>query len=117
MVPSPGPHDVAAPGDDGRVPGRATSCFWGDRLASGFAYLSGPVYFIPLFVPLCIFIATVLLRLWRRHRWLADRARAAVLVVATVPFLYDKSKMNHNISAAQVPWKEAAATVARRARW
>jgi hypothetical protein len=30
-------------------------------------------------------------------------------VVATVPFLYDKVHMNHNISAAQVPWKEAEA--------
>ena len=82
--------------------------FWGNRLASGFAYLSGPVYFVPLFVPLCIFVATVLLRLWRRHRWWLV-ALCCVLVVATVPFLYDKSKMNHNISAAQVPWKEAAA--------
>ena len=81
--------------------------FWGNRLASGFAYLSGPVYFLPLFVPLCIFVATALLRLWRRHRgWLV--ALCCMLVVATVPFLYDKAQMNHNISAAQVPWREAA---------
>jgi hypothetical protein len=80
--------------------------FWGNRLASGFAYLSGPVYLIPLFVPLCIFVATVLIKLWRRSRWWLV-ALSCVLVVATVPFLYDKSRMNHNISAAQVPWKEA----------
>ena len=83
--------------------------FWGNRLASGFAYLSGPVYFMPLFVPLCIFLATALV---------ADSGAATaggwsrsccVLVVATVPFLYDKARMNHNISAAQEPWKEASA--------
>jgi hypothetical protein len=82
--------------------------FWGNRLASGFAYLSGPVYFLPMFVPLCILVATALLRLWRRRRgWLI--VLCGVLVVATVPFLYDKSQMNHNISAAQVPWKDSAA--------
>jgi hypothetical protein len=84
--------------------------FWGNRLASGFAFLSGPIYFIPLFVPLCIFIATALLRLWHRRRGLLI-ALCCVLVVATVPFLYDKMKMNHNISAAQVPWREAAAKI------
>jgi hypothetical protein len=82
--------------------------FWGNRLASGFAYLSGPVYFLPLFVPLCIFAATVLLRLWERRRGLLI-ALACIIVVATVPFLYDKSQMNHNISAAQVPWRDAEA--------
>lgn len=82
--------------------------FWGDRLASGFAYLSGPVYFLPMFVPLCIFVATVLLRMWRRS-WGWTIALCCALVVATAPFLYDKIQMNHNISAAQVPWKQAEA--------
>jgi len=81
--------------------------FWGNRLASGFAYLSGPVYFLPMFVPLCILVATALLRLWRRRRgWCI--ALCCVLALATVPFLYDKSRMNHNISAAQEPWKESS---------
>jgi hypothetical protein len=84
--------------------------FWGNRLASGFAYLSGPVYFLPMFVPLCILVATTLLRLWRRRRGLLI-ALCCVLALATVPFLYDKSRMNHNISAAQVPWKDADARV------
>ncbi len=82
--------------------------FWGNRLASGFAYLSGPVYFLPLYLPLCIFVATVLLRMWHRRRGLLV-ALCCVMVLATVPFLYDKSHMNHNISDAQVPWKEAEA--------
>ena len=36
--------------------------FWGSRLASHFAFLSGPVYLVPLFVPLCVFVATALSR-------------------------------------------------------
>jgi len=80
--------------------------FWGNRLASGFAFLSGPVYFIPLFVPLCLFIATALIALWRRRR-AALVVLLCVFVVATVPFLYDKSRMNHTISAAQEPWRHA----------
>ena len=80
--------------------------FWGNRLASGFAFLSGPVYFIPLFVPLCLFIATALIALWRRRR-VALVVLVAVLVVATVPFLYDKSAMNRRISLAQEPWQGA----------
>jgi hypothetical protein len=84
--------------------------FWGNRLASGFAYLSGPVYFVPLFVPLCIFTATVLLRLWRHRRGLLVGLVCA-LVLATIPFLYDKAQMNHNLSAAQVPWRDAVAEI------
>jgi hypothetical protein len=78
--------------------------FWGNRLSSGFAFLSGPLYFIPLFVPLCIFIATALLALWHRRRGLLV-GLLCVMAVATAPFLYDKSAMNHRISAAQAPWE------------
>ena len=105
LVPS---HATAPPGSSSR----SWSCsrpgyfvFWGNRLASGFAFLSGPVYFLPLFVSLS-----------RLHRHRAAGAVAStgarplivvlcVVVVATVPFLYDKSAMNRRISAAQEPWR------------
>jgi hypothetical protein len=80
--------------------------FWGNRLASRFAFLSGPVYFLPLFVPLCVFIATALLAMARRRRALLV-VFVLVIAVATVPFLYDKSAMNHRLSAAQEPWRHA----------
>jgi len=84
--------------------------FWGNRLASGFADLSGPVYFVPLFVPVCILIATALLRLWARRRgWLIGLC--CVLVVATAPFLYDKAATNRRISLAQEPWRNATASL------
>jgi 4-amino-4-deoxy-L-arabinose transferase-like glycosyltransferase len=84
--------------------------FWGNRLASGFAFLSGPVYFIPLFVPLSVFIAAALIALWRRRPGLLV-ALVVVLVLATLPFLYDKSAMNHRLSAAQEPWRASSANV------
>jgi len=87
--------------------------FWGNRLASGFADLSGPVYFVPLFVPVCIFIATALLRLWARRRGLLI-ALCCVMVVATAPFLYDKAAMNRRISLAQEPWRAATASLHRK---
>ncbi len=80
--------------------------FWGNRLASGFAYLSGPIYFLPLFVPLCIFIATALLAFWARRRALLI-GLLCVMAVATAPFLYDKSAMNHRLSEAQAPWRHS----------
>jgi hypothetical protein len=84
--------------------------FWGNRLASGFAFLSGPVYFIPLFVPLSVFIAAALIKLWRRRPVLLV-VLIGVLVLATMPFLYDKSAMNRRISEAQVPFRESSASV------
>src|SRR5262249_5442748 len=84
--------------------------FWGNRLASGFAFITGPVYFIPLFVPLCIFIATVLIRMWQRHRK-ALIALCCVVVLAPVPFLYDKVQKNHHISVAQAVWRDANAKI------
>jgi hypothetical protein len=64
------------------------------------------VYLLPLFLPLCLFIATALLAIARRRRALV-LVVLLVLVVATVPFLYDKSAMNHRLSAAQEPWRHA----------
>lgn len=84
--------------------------FWGNRLASGFAFLSGPVYFIPLFVPLCAFIATVLIALWHRRR-VALVVLSCVLVAATVPFLLDKLAMNRRLSEAQVPWRNSVSQI------
>ncbi len=80
--------------------------FWGSRLASHFAFLSGPVYLVPLFVPLCVFVATALLALWRRRRAVLIGI-VIVLAIATAPYLYDKIAMNHRLSAAQEPWRDA----------
>ena len=107
---------VAAPRHRWSCSRPATSSSGATGSASGFAYLSGPVYFIPLFVPLCIFIATALIALWRRRRGLLI-VLCCVLVVATVPFLYDKSAMNHRISDAQEPWQRGDRRRCPASRW
>lgn len=82
--------------------------FWGISLSASFAHVSGPIYFIPLLLPVSILVAAALLAAWRRSRALALGA-AVVLVVATVPFLADRLDTNRRISEAQVPWRDAAA--------
>jgi hypothetical protein len=81
--------------------------FWGNLLSSRAAGMSAPIYFIPMYAPACIFVATTLLWVWQRHRRFCI-ALALVLVVATVPPLVAKIDVNHRISVAQQPWKDAA---------
>ena len=82
--------------------------FWGISLSASFANVSGPIYFVPVFLPVSILIATALLAAWRRSRALAMGV-GAVLVVATAPFMVDRVSNNHSISEAQVPWRDAEA--------
>jgi hypothetical protein len=88
--------------------------FWGNLLSSRAAGLSAPIYFIPLFAPACVFIATVLIAAWRRRHALGV-ALAAVMVVAMIPPLVSKIDVNHRISAAQVPWKGVTDSIRQRA--
>ncbi|MET0629046.1 MAG: hypothetical protein ABW033_11380 [Acidimicrobiia bacterium] len=82
--------------------------FWGISLSASFASLAGPIYFIPLFLPISILVATSMVAAWQRSRGLT-LALAALMVVATAPFLVDRIEQNHDISAAQVGWRDAQA--------
>ncbi|HXY94060.1 MAG TPA: hypothetical protein VEP49_16395 [Acidimicrobiia bacterium] len=84
--------------------------FWGIHLSAHFAFVSGPLYLIPLFPPLCILIAIALTAAWRRRPPLAV-ALCAVLVVATIPWMVDRLDKNHAISEAQVPWQVAERSI------
>ena len=88
--------------------------FWGSLLSSRAAGISGPIYYLPLYVPACIFLATTLIAAWRRRRGLAV-ALCLVLAVATIPYLVSKIGVNHKISAAQQPWKDATRSIRDRA--
>ena len=82
--------------------------FWGIALSASFAHVSGPIYFIPLLLPVSILVATAVVGAWRRSRTLALGV-SALLVVATVPFMVDRLENNQSISEAQVPWRDAEA--------
>ena len=84
--------------------------FWGIGLSAGFARVSGPIYLIPMFLPLCVFIATTLTASWRRSPALVVGIGVA-MVFATAPFMVDRIDLNHGISEAQEPWRAAHATI------
>jgi hypothetical protein len=88
--------------------------FWGNLLSSRAASLSAPVYYIPLYAPGCVFLATVLIWAWHRRRVIGVLL-AVVVAVATVPYLVDKIRPNHKISAAQEPWKHVTDPIRGRA--
>ena len=80
--------------------------FWGISLSATFAHVSGPLYFVPLFLPASVLIATTMCAAWRRSHVLALGV-TALLVLATVPFMVNRIDVNHSISEAQVPWRDA----------
>ena len=84
--------------------------FWGNWLSSLAARISGPIYFVPLFAPLCVLIATTVVTLWRRRRT-AGLALLGALAVATVPFALSRFSVNHDISVRQEPWRTSVATL------
>jgi hypothetical protein len=85
--------------------------FWGIRLSSFYAFLSAPLYLLPLYVPICILIATVLLTLWSSHRRALAVVVCGALALTTVPYLFSRLGSNHEISRAQVPWRESGETL------
>lgn len=87
--------------------------FWGMQVSSITARLSGPIYLVPLYAPLSILIATVIVAAWR-HRRTAGVALLVVLVATTVPFAWNRLGKNQDISQAQLPWKHAAEDLERR---
>jgi hypothetical protein len=84
--------------------------FWGMQVSSITAQLSGPIYLVPLYAPLCIFIATVIVRAMQ-HRRSTGVALLVVLVAATIPFAWNRLGKNQDISQAQLPWKHSADAV------
>lgn len=78
--------------------------FWGNWLSSLAARISGPIYFIPLFAPICILIATALLAAWQ-HRRAVGVGLLMALVVGTVPAAISRFGVNRDISVRQEPWR------------
>jgi hypothetical protein len=88
--------------------------FWGMHVSAITARMSGPIYFVPLYAPLSILIAVVLVTLWRERRRVAF-VLVPVLVVATIPLAWNRLDLNQNISQAQRPWRHATDSINGRA--
>ena len=82
--------------------------FWGNWLSSLAARISGPIYFVPLFAPLCVLIATPIIGTWRRRRWLS-LVLVGALALATLPFGVSRLAVNRAISVRQEPWRTSVA--------
>src|SRR4051794_7332048 len=84
--------------------------FWGMHVSAVTTTLSGPIYFMPLFAPLVVLIATVIVTWWRERRGVGIAA-LAVLTVVTVPFAVNRIDVNNRISESQIPWRDGADSV------
>ncbi len=84
--------------------------FWGTNVSSITSRISGPIYFVPLYAVLAVFVAQVIVAAGRRRRP-AGIALAAVLVCAGLPLAINRVDTNHRISAAQEPWERASRDV------
>jgi hypothetical protein len=84
--------------------------FWGIHVSSATTNLSGPIYYIPLYAPLAILIAGVIVDTWRRRRS-RGIALVAVLALATVPFAVTRFGINRANSNAQGPWKTSVQAI------
>ncbi len=88
--------------------------FWGNHLSSMAARISGPIYFVPLYPPICLLIASVLVRWWTLRPRLAHVLLAA-LVVGTIPASVSRFEVNREISRQQVPWRTSVSSIHGRA--
>jgi hypothetical protein len=80
--------------------------FWGTHLSSLASRISGPIYLVPLYAPVCILTAAALVRWWDERRRLAWVV-AGLLVVATIPAAWDRFTLNRTISRSQAPWEQS----------
>ena len=88
--------------------------FWGTYLSSLASRISGPIYFVPLYAPICLLIATVLVGWWVDRRRLAITV-AIALAVMTVPVAVSRFDVNRDISVRQEPWRTSVEHIEGRA--
>jgi len=88
--------------------------FFGTHISSLTARLSGPIYYIPAYVPLCALMAMALVHLVRRRPALGA-ALLVLLVVVTVPITVSRLSVNHRLSEANLPWQRSVEDLEGRA--
>ena len=72
--------------------------------------LSGPIYYIPVYVPLCVLMAQGFVFGARRHPRLTSVLAVAALVI-TVPVGVGRLGLNRQLSRIQLAWTDATATI------
>ena len=88
--------------------------FFGTLISSLTARLSGPIYYIPAFVPLVVLVAMVLADLLRTRPSRMLFLSLALLAI-TAPVTTSRLSVNHELSAANEPWRESNESIDERA--
>lgn len=86
--------------------------FWGVQISSLTTRISGPIYSIPAYVPLCILMAKGLMVLAKKD---ARRTLAlgALMVAVTVPMSLGRLGLNRHLSRIQGVWAQSTEDVAQ----
>lgn len=88
--------------------------FWGTWLSSLASRISGPIYLVPLYAPICLLAASVVVRWWAHRRVLAG-ALLVALAIGTAPAAVSRFDVNRDISVQQLPWQTSVAAIEGRA--
>ena len=84
--------------------------FWGMRVSALTSRLSGPIYYIPVYVPLCILMAQGFVAGARRFPRTTALVAVATLVI-TVPVGLGRLGLNRQLSRIQMAWADSTATI------
>lgn len=84
--------------------------FWGIHISSLTTRISGPIYYIPVYAPLCILVAMGFGELARWNRR-ATAALAAASLLITVPVTVGRLGLNRHLGRIQVAWADAVEEV------
>lgn len=88
--------------------------FFGTHISSLTARLSGPIYYIPAYFPLCALMAVALVRLRRRHAgW--GMAMVGALVLISAPLAASRLLLNQELSRNNLPWARSVDDIDGRA--
>ena len=88
--------------------------FFGTHISSLTARLSGPIYYVPAYVPLCALMAMAVVHLGRRRPALG-LGLGVLLVAVSVPVTISRLAVNHHLSEANRPWARSLEAIDGRA--
>jgi hypothetical protein len=78
--------------------------FWGMDVSGTTAPLSGPIYLIPAYAPLCVLMAVGVVPLLAEHRRVT-MVGAVVLAIVTAGVATNRFAVNRRLSVVQEPWR------------
>ena len=88
--------------------------FWGIHISSLTTRISGPIYYIPVYAPVCVLMAVGLVQAARRHQGATALVVAASMLI-TVPVTIGRLGLNRQLGRLQTAWTHTTDAVPGRA--